>query len=616
MRGQILSEAIAQHHRRARDGKHDPLELRRLVNAFVSVCNAIAYAHSRSVIHRDLKPENVVLGEFGEVIVLDWGLAKLLNTDEDGSGVGDNSEDGAEDENKVYLSDSVSLKRTVAGQILGTPAYMAPEQAAGQIRRMDYRTDVYGLGAMLFEIFTGRPPHAGDDARSVVDRIVTGETPRARSVDPTVPRSIDAVCARAMARSMSDRYHRAQDLAADVERWLADEPVSVYRPPWRQRLGRWARRHRTLSVVSLVVAITTALLIANLWWQRSSFIYQELDILAKETQQGTGGLQVLLEILRQDTRYLGSQEPIQELFEARAQNDPQAEAEARGELAGIFTEFLQHRTNYFQARLIGADGKEIVRVERQPIGNNQRAVDTPVNVPDNELQEKGTRDYFRNALQLAQDEVYLSRVGLNREQGVVQAPRVPVIRASVPVFLDRLEGTPEAVAGPEGVVVINIDFRPLFALLESGATGPSRDRFVYVTDHEGHFLLNPDEPERTFGFEFDGGEEYKIQSRFPDLAPFFTQENIAREGTVVSGRRNEKRAIYLLKLNYDTKSPNRYLWLAVAAPYKQIVALANQDYAFIRNLTVVLILVLFALPIVVSQLRPQRMEARRFRLRR
>lgn len=257
VRGKTLRDTIAEYHQRRRGGRQDPLELRQLLRAFGSLCNAIAYAHSRGVVHRDLKPENVLLGGFGELILLDWGLAKLV------------SQEGAEETSAVVI-DTQDLGATTTGSVMGTPAYMAPEQAEGRSDRVDERTDVYGLGGVLFEILTGRAPHAGDNASTVLRQIVAGETPRPRLVNPSVPPALDAICCKAMAKAPSERYASASDLSDDVERYLADEPVTCCSESWAQRLGRWMRRNRTWTVsavAALVVGILTAT-VAAIWLAR------------------------------------------------------------------------------------------------------------------------------------------------------------------------------------------------------------------------------------------------------------------------------------------------------------------------------------------------------------
>lgn len=257
VRGETLRDAIQTYHRHRRHGSADALELPRLLRAFVSICHAVAYAHSRRVIHRDLKPENVVLGSFGEVVVLDWGLAKLLGQPEEAPG-----------EAAVAVTEPAETEATAMGRLLGTPAFMAPEQAEGRQDRMGPWTDVYGLGAILFNLLTGVAPHSGSSWSETVRHITGCPTPRARLAEPSVSPALDAICARAMAGKPADRYASATELARDIDRYLADEPVSVHRDALPQRVMRWARRNRAwagaaaLSVfgVLFTLALVSALL--------------------------------------------------------------------------------------------------------------------------------------------------------------------------------------------------------------------------------------------------------------------------------------------------------------------------------------------------------------------
>jgi PAS domain S-box-containing protein len=212
VKGRTLSEAARDHHQKRVAGQDEPLALLALLTAFVVVCNTVAYAHARGVIHRDLKGHNVIVGNFGEVIVLDWGLAKLV--DQSGE---------AEVETTSVLLDpgegSGDVDLTAHGQAMGTPAYMAPEQAAGRSDLIDRRTDVYGLGAILYEILTGQPPFTGSDTHDVLRRVRQDVPVRPHQLWAGVPPTLETACLRALAKEPAARYASALELAQEVERW-------------------------------------------------------------------------------------------------------------------------------------------------------------------------------------------------------------------------------------------------------------------------------------------------------------------------------------------------------------------------------------------------------------
>lgn len=254
IRGRRLTDVIRDHHRDRQAGRPGSMALNGLLNAFVAVCNAVAFAHSRHVVHRDLKGQNVVLGDFGEVVVLDWGLAKVLHRPDEASAA-----------STVEVDDGDDLDLTLPGQLQGTPGYMAPEQAEGDGGSIGPVSDVYGLGAILYEILTGRRPYRDSGITEALRRAREEEPPPARQSCPTAPPALEAVCLKAMARRPEDRYDSASELAREVQRWLADEPVSAYRDPPMIRIGRWARRHRTAvaGAASLLLTATLALAIGT-----------------------------------------------------------------------------------------------------------------------------------------------------------------------------------------------------------------------------------------------------------------------------------------------------------------------------------------------------------------
>jgi serine/threonine-protein kinase len=238
IRGDSLKEAIDAFHAdpalRTDPGRRS-LAMRQLLRRFVDVCNAIEYAHARSVLHRDIKPANVIVGTHGETLVVDWGLAKAMGRAEVGAGPV---------EEALVPSSASGSAETLPGGVLGTPAYMSPEQAAGDLEHLGPRSDVYSLGATLAHLLTGRPPREGT-LTEVLDAARRGESRSPRQVDPTIDRSLEAVCLKAMARDPEGRYPTARALAEDVERWMADEPVSAWREPFLRRARRWARRNRS-----------------------------------------------------------------------------------------------------------------------------------------------------------------------------------------------------------------------------------------------------------------------------------------------------------------------------------------------------------------------------------
>ncbi len=225
------------------------LALRKLLRRFMDVCNAIDYAHSRGVIHRDIKPANIIVGKFGETLVVDWGLAKPMGRADRGTDSG---------ERLLMPSSASGSSETLPGSALGTPAYMSPEQAEGQLERLGPRSDVYSLGATLYCLLTGQPPFAGDVV-DVIRAVQKGDFRPPRQLDPRIDPALEAICLKAMAHGPEDRYASSRALADDLDRWMADEPVSAWREPFSRRARRWARRNRTavtaVSVVLLAVVV-------------------------------------------------------------------------------------------------------------------------------------------------------------------------------------------------------------------------------------------------------------------------------------------------------------------------------------------------------------------------
>ena len=263
IRGDSLKEAIDRFHADEaleKEPSRRSLELRQLLRRFTDVCNAINYAHSRGVLHRDIKPGNIIVGKHGETLVVDWGLAKA-------KGWTDAVEPS--DERPLVPSSASGSAETLPGSALGTPAYMSPEQARGDLEHLGPQSDVYSLGATLYCLLTGKPPVEGDDVGAVLRAVQRGDFRPPRQVEPAIDRALEAVCLKAMALKPSDRYPSPRALAEDVNRWMADEPVSAYREPLSTRLTRWGRRHRTAAVgcgallLAAVVALSISTVLIN-----------------------------------------------------------------------------------------------------------------------------------------------------------------------------------------------------------------------------------------------------------------------------------------------------------------------------------------------------------------
>ncbi|MDC1142960.1 protein kinase [Planctomycetota bacterium] len=218
-----------------------------LLDAFCDVCNAIAYAHSKGVIHRDLKPANIMLGEFGETVVLDWGLARV-----------EGDEDVAPMASVVIDSQNDSAQLTLDGTVLGTPAYMPPEQARGELKNVDELSDVYSLGATLYEILCGRPPYSGSNPRAVVREVTESAPTPVSQIEASLPAELAALCAHAMDRSRDTRLGSALTLAQEVKAFRDGRTLQSYEYSSAELLKRFLKRQWKLVAVAVLAVIAIA----------------------------------------------------------------------------------------------------------------------------------------------------------------------------------------------------------------------------------------------------------------------------------------------------------------------------------------------------------------------
>jgi tRNA A-37 threonylcarbamoyl transferase component Bud32 len=319
--GETLMDAIKRFHGDAAavDLSRHSLAFRDLLGRFVDVCNAIGYAHSRGVIHRDLKPQNVMLGPFGETLVIDWGLAKTV----EGEVVERLPFRGAD-------GDLDAGSGTLLGSAVGTPGYMSPEQACGELERLGPASDIFSLGATLCTILTGEPPFERDTIQAVIDRTRRAEFRTPRSRNARVPHALDAICCKALALRPEDRYASATELADDVKRWLGDEPVLAAREPLLQRIGRWLRRHRLAASVAVACGLTAlACGVASLvLLQRSHWETERQKQIARDYEASAETMVGLLEELTNDAGRLAQVQVQQAPLVAAAGLEPQLERQA------------------------------------------------------------------------------------------------------------------------------------------------------------------------------------------------------------------------------------------------------------------------------------------------
>ena len=218
----------------------------RLLPHFRDICNAIAYSHSRGVIHRDLKPENIMIGEFGETVVLDWGLAKVRGED-------DESEPALREELNVLKIENMG--NTTRGKAIGTPAYMPPEQAKGDVEHIDERSDIYSLGAVLYEILTGNPPFKGRNIRETLEMVQNNTPVDITILENDAPPDLCAVVSKTLTRDKNDRYETALEVAWEIENFMSGGRIRAYEYSSWELFKRFTKQNKSLSGLLLIFII-------------------------------------------------------------------------------------------------------------------------------------------------------------------------------------------------------------------------------------------------------------------------------------------------------------------------------------------------------------------------
>lgn len=420
-----LANAIEEHEDRIAAGEDVELGLHRLLSIFLDICHAIAYAHSRGVIHRDLKPENIAVDNFGRVTVLDWGLAKLLDDGELAF-----QRTASESLSSTVKLSASALTRTRQGEVMGTPKYMAPEQAAGDSDNVDKHTDVYGLGAILFGILTGEPPHrrASSSSQSDADMLRTiaeGPSPRAQDRCPRVCSALDEICAKAMARKPHLRYATVQEFADAVERWMAGQ-------------------------------------------RQQDIRYEKLRVEGRELR---AGLNASMRNLERNVLFMSRLPPMGML---RGSVDSNEFSAWRERLALIFCGLLDANPNYQRIvyeRVGAGDSEEIVRVER-PRGDPTRVR----SIPKSRLKSGRTHSLTSALQERDPDDVKTTLIREAAQKAETTLLATPLLSSGVPVFDGETE---ESV----GVIRIECELARLLQY-EANLHAPTRELVACALDGE------------------------------------------------------------------------------------------------------------------------------------
>lgn len=350
--GKTLGEVISSVHRSRNGRALLRSDLSFLLQVFLRAADAVSYANSRGIIHRDLKPSNIICGEFGETVVVDWGLAKLL------------SDPTIEANSKLELTESVQAIATESGGMIGSPLYMAPEQAVGANGALSVRTDVFGLGGILYALLSGRPPNKPDGPESMdqlLARVVSGKIPRLREIEPKTPAILDAICAKALATDPLDRYATAAELADDVRRCVAGEPISIHREPWRRRSIRWLANSAfaQFSIISLIVFIVGLMVFAmTIWGEISIVLMMRQQAMKSSIDSFEFHLKSDTARMRKDVRVIASSESAADALRGRLRGDEQAAKENLQRYSRQIGKLMQIFPQYFAA--------EFVALEPQP----------------------------------------------------------------------------------------------------------------------------------------------------------------------------------------------------------------------------------------------------------
>ncbi|HEX4590441.1 MAG TPA: serine/threonine-protein kinase, partial [Gemmataceae bacterium] len=323
--------------------RRDKAHYRRLAELIAQAADALEYAHSMGVVHRDIKPGNLMLDDGGNLWVTDFGLAKL----------------------------ETAVELTMSGDLLGTLRYMSPEQALARHGLVDHRTDVYSLGATFYELLTLRPAVRGDSKADILRHLAFEEPVALRKLDRAIPSELETITLKCLAKNPAERYATAGELAADLRRFVEEQPIKAKPPRLRERAANWSRRHRYLvrSAVTIVVVSVLALAISTyLVWQKSVQVHTALESESRERRRAEANLQTACDAVLQ---------MLVELGDERLAGIPRAEEVRRKVLQDalkFYQRLLQEQSNDPVAQHETALAYDSVGRIQNELGQNPEAI--------------------------------------------------------------------------------------------------------------------------------------------------------------------------------------------------------------------------------------------------
>lgn len=568
IKGRTLREWIVEYHALPTNDPKRPVMLRRLIEAYLNACEAIDFAGRAGVVHRDLKPANVIADARGEACVVDWGLAKQQS-------------DAPPSANQPPEALPLRIFESAVNSVIGTPAYMAPEQATGLPNAADHRTDVFGLGAILYSVLTNKPPHPADAATSCAEflrRVASCEVVPPNEQHPGVSPVLTAICMKALARDRDRRYQSAGELAEDVRRWIHREPTSVFREPFSRRTARWMLRHRGISLAAaggvMALVLTAIVLFAQTWADAQNMQTALLETARARVHSTVQQLRLAADRPLETMEFAKESDDIRELTSHPSPLSPAAET-VRTRAIHTMLAVMRYHSRLVTAVIFASDPDQIVVFLMRPYPGSGEFRLGGVEKLDAEFQA-----VVRKALTLEAGEYVLSPVHRAqwREDGRPQTGlevhyAIPVHDASKRKVL--------------GAVAMTVQFAPIEPLtLEFGEDPSSADwgGSVQVAADDGEVLSRVDR--RGYMVVDTGAKRLEVQ--FPELAPLVEGKLPVRTPVTILRSQPSGDLVYAVQVELSKWKPVRRMTVASAIPdaefasrERQAAAIAFASAAFI-----------------------------------